>query len=63
MKRIVAEVDDDLHHQLKLYCAKKGETIKDEIIALVCGVLESEELSKEDQTRKTKEFDDSIPEA
>lgn len=55
MKRIVVEVEDDLHQRLKIYCAKKAESIKDEIIALVCGVLDSEEVPKKDQTTERED--------
>ena len=58
MKRIVVEVDENLHRRLKTYCSSKGETIKEEIIALVCGVLEtgeSESIPESPEGEKKRE--------
>ena len=45
---LIVDLPDDLKQRLKLYCAKNGKTMSDEVIALLCQKLEQEAKEQDD---------------
>lgn len=57
IKRIVFEIDEELHTKLKLYCAQNKTNITREIKQFICSLLEAEEeMQKEAETEAKKEI-------
>ena len=46
--QLIVDLPDDLKQRLKLYCAKNGKTMSDEVIALLCQKLEQEAKEQDD---------------
>jgi hypothetical protein len=56
-KRIVFEIDEELHTKLKLYCTHNKTNITREIKQFICSLLETEEeMKKEAETEAKKEI-------
>ena len=56
-KKIVFEIDEDLHKKLKLFCTNHETTITKEITDFICSLIETdEEVQKEAETEGKKEI-------
>lgn len=42
MKSLIIKIPDELHKQLKIYCAEKGITVKELITKLIEGLVKEE---------------------
>ena len=56
-KRIVFEINEDLHKKLKVFCTNHETSITKEITDFICGLVETdEEMQKEAETEGKKEI-------
>ena len=53
-KRVVLEISDDLHTQLKLLCVSKKITITAEVTKLICQLLNGQAKTEKEPTEKTE---------
>jgi plasmid stability protein len=54
-KRIVFEIDEDLHKKLKVFCTNHETSITKEITDFICSLVETdEEMQKEAETEGKK---------
>jgi plasmid stability protein len=56
-KRIVFEIDEDLHKKLKVFCTNHETSITKEITDFICSLVETdEEMQKEAETEDKKQI-------
>ena len=58
LKRLNCDVDDELYREFKAYCARRGETIRDEVVGLIRAVVERDywdEVCREIDTEQALE--------
>lgn len=53
-KRVVLEISEDLHTQLKLLCVRKKITITAEVTKLICQLLDGEAKTEKEAQEKTE---------
>ena len=53
-KRVVLEISEDLHTQLKLLCVRKKITITAEVTNLICQLLDGEAKTEKQAQEKTE---------